>query len=115
MALGNIDDNFIYFLNNEGFITGDDVNSILNPVSILTAAQKAQKLVRLIKDRVELSPESYGVLIAELKRRGKRCEPIVKILEEEYAKQMQAGKLAIIIASVSQQISCTPKLPISFQ
>ena len=87
MALSNIDEGFIYFLNNEGFISNDNVNSIQNPVTILTAAQKAQELVKLIKDRVELCPESYGVLIAELRR---RCKSIVKLLGEEYAKQKQA-------------------------
>ena len=90
LALRDIGADFIYFLNNEGFITDDDVNSILNPVSVLTAAQKAQELVRLIKESVELSPESYGVLIAELKHRGRRCKAIVRLLGEEYTKQKQA-------------------------
>ena len=90
MALKNVDEGFVYFLRNEGFISDNDVDSILNPVAVLTVAQKAQELVKLIKDRVELSSDSYRTLVAKFKLMGRRYEPIVKILEGEYAKQMQA-------------------------
>ena len=49
--------------------------------------------MRLIKERVELSPdhgECYETLVSELRRKGIRFEPIVRILGEEYAKQKQA-------------------------
>ena len=46
LALRGIDGGFVYFLNNEGFISDEDLNRILEPVSVLTAAQKAEELVR---------------------------------------------------------------------
>ena len=78
---------FVYFLNNEGFIEDGDVDRILAAVTVLTPEQKAQELVKLIKERVDQEPQDYHKLMAEFKKRGKHCEPIVKILEAEYAKQ----------------------------
>ena len=93
LALKGIEGDFLFFLNREGFITDDVLSKILNPVTVITAAQKADELVMLIRDRVAMSPdESFRKLITELERRGKRCEHIVTTLRTEHAKQMGKGK-----------------------
>jgi hypothetical protein len=48
---------------------------------------KAGALVKGIKNRVNLDPESHHVLLERFKGGGERYRPIVTVLEEEYRKQ----------------------------
>ena len=78
----------VNFLYQNGFITGDVCSTVLDPVTLLTPADKARKLVEGIKDRVDLDKESYKVLFGGLIQGGVLYQPIVNILTEEYQRQL---------------------------
>ena len=87
-ALKGLDRNMVDFLYQNGFITSDVCSTVLDPVTLLTPADKACKLVEGIKDRVDLDKESYKVLFGGLVQGGVLYQPIVNILTEEYQRQL---------------------------
>ena len=87
-ALKGLDRNMVDFLYQNGFITSDVCSAVLDPVTLLTPADKARKLVEGIKDRVDLDKESYNVLFGGLVQGGVLYQPIVNILTEEYQRQL---------------------------
>jgi hypothetical protein len=86
-ALEGLDKDLVHFLNQEGFINDVVHNHILSPVTLLRADQKAGELAKWIIHRVKQHPPSYHVFLGRLKLSGKVYEPIVGILEAEFAKQ----------------------------
>jgi hypothetical protein len=90
-ALKGLDRNLIHFLNREGFIKDEVHDHILNPVTMLRDDQKAWELAKWIIHRVKQHPPSYHVFLGRLKLSGKVYEPIVGILEAEFAKQASPG------------------------
>jgi hypothetical protein len=82
-----LDKDLVHFLYQKDFITQDVYVYILNPLTLLTDYQKAEELSRWIINRVKQDPPSYHVLLGMLKQSGKVYEPIVRILEADFAKQ----------------------------
>lgn len=80
------DRGIVYFLHQEGFITQEVHDDVLNPSSVLTDPQKAGKLVTAIRDKVNLYTQNYQIFMNHL-RKSKRYGNIVKILDMEYSKQ----------------------------
>lgn len=91
-----LDERLVCLLNSEGFLTDD---TILNPVTSLTDTEKlkADDLVRCIVLRVQQDPGSYHMLLQWLKQSGDRYEPIVTILDREYARQVTPTQLGFPI------------------
>ena len=86
-ALKGVDRELIHFLHGEGFFHDDVRDKILNPVTLLTEAQKAGELVRWITNRVWQDSQSYHTLVNWLKLHGNHYRPIVTILRDEFAQQ----------------------------
>lgn len=87
-ALKGIDRDLVHFLCNKGFFNEDTSDIILNPESSWTKSQRAGEMVKWIKTRVELMSGSYYMLTDYLNSRGAFYQPIVKILNAEYLKQL---------------------------
>ena len=90
-ALSGLERELVHFLNREEFITDSVCNKVLDPRSSLDEDEKAGELVKGIKKRVKQDSTSYYTFIDELKRHGKRYQPIISKLEAEYAKLQGAG------------------------
>ena len=88
-SLRAIDRGIVHFLHQEGFITQEVHDDVLNPRSILTSHQKAGVLVTAIRDKVELSAKSFHAFLDHLRQSGKHYEAIVSILDKEYSMQEQ--------------------------
>ena len=87
-ALKGLDRNMVDFLYQNGFITDDVCDQVLNPVTLLSAADKARELVKGIKNRVKQDKRSYFVLVRCLTQGGVLYQSIVTTLAEEYHKQL---------------------------
>ena len=87
-ALKGLDRKMVDFLNQNGFITDDVCDQVLNRVTLLSAADKAHELVKGIKNRVKLDKGSYFVLVGGLTQGGVLYQPILNILAEEYQRQL---------------------------
>lgn len=72
------------FLLQQGFITQELYDDINDPRSNLTDAQKARMLVTAIRDRVELNPRNYHILVDYLCQNRIRYGDIIDILHGEY-------------------------------
>ena len=92
-ALFRSDRDVVHFLNQEGFITQEVHDDVLNPRSMLTDHQKAGELVSWIRMKVELSAQNYHALVKHLGQSGKHYESIVDILDNEYSRQRQEIKV----------------------
>ena len=79
----------VHFLLEEGFITQEVHDDVLDPRSILNCDQKAGKLVTGIRNKVKLYPQSYYTLINHLRQSGRECEGIVNILDSKYAQHAE--------------------------
>ena len=90
-ALSGLERELVHFLNREEFITYSVCNKVLDPRSTLDEDEKAGELVKGIKKRVKQDSASYYAFLNELKRHGKRYQPIISKLEAEYAKLQGAG------------------------
>ena len=88
-ALKGLDRRLVHFLQMEGFFSNDIADEIQNPRTLLTVEQKTGELVKWIKNRIQVHPRSYHVLLHRLKQSGQLYQPIVWILEAEYTKQLQ--------------------------
>ena len=93
-ALRALDRDMVHFLHQEGFITQEVHDDVMNPRSMLNSHQKAGELVTGIRNKVELSAQNYHTLVHHLRQSGKQCESLVGILDSEYSRQQQAGKLS---------------------
>ena len=82
----------MHFLHNEGFITQEVHDDVLNPRSMLSSHQKAGQLVTGIRNKVELSAQSYFILLDYLRLGGNQYENIVSILDNEYRRQKHSGE-----------------------
>ena len=91
-ALRVVDEDLILFLYQEGFITYEVSEDILNPKSMLTSRQKARELVTGIRNKVELSAQSYHTLVHRLRQSGKQYKSLMDILDREYIRQKQSGR-----------------------
>ena len=87
-ALKGLDRNMVDFLYQNSFTTDDVYDQVLNPVTILSAADKAHELVKGIKNRVKQDKGSYFVLVGGLTQGGVPYQPIVTTLAEEYQRQL---------------------------
>ncbi len=94
-ALFRSDRAIVHFLNQEGFISQEVHDEVLNPKSMWTDHQKAGELVTGIRNKVELSAQDYHTLLNHLHQSGKHYKGIVGILEKEYDRQEQTGKLLV--------------------
>jgi hypothetical protein len=79
-----LDKDLIHFQRDNGFITDEVHDEILNPQSMWTEAQKAREMAKWITKRVKLDPESFHTLLSHFKHSGVRYLPIAKTLEDEY-------------------------------
>lgn len=77
----------VYFLAAEGFFSDGEAEKVLNPVSLLDEEKKAGELVKWIKNRVEQDSGGYHTLMRWFEAAGNHYSPIVKILNEEFARQ----------------------------
>ncbi len=93
-ALLRSDRDIVHFLHQEGFITQEVHDEVLNP-RLLNEHQKAGELVTGIRNKVKLSAQDYHTLLNHLRQSGKHYKGIVSILEREYGRQEQTGKLLV--------------------
>ncbi len=93
-ALFRSDRAIVHFLHQKGFITQEVHDEVLNP-RLLNEHQKAGELVTGIRNKVKLSAQDYHTLLNHLHQSGKHYEGIVGILEREYDRQKQTGKLLV--------------------
>ena len=89
IALRSADRDIVHFLHQEGFVTQEVHDEVLNPRSMWTTHQKAGELLTGIRNKVELSAQSYHTLLKHLCQGGKQYEGIVSKLDEEYSWQEQ--------------------------
>lgn len=90
------DRDVVHFLHREGFILGDMCDDLLNPRSLLTAAEKAGLLVTSIRNRVKLGAQKYHRLVEYLGQNRRKYGNIVDILEREYAVLGETGETALL-------------------
>ena len=83
-ALQSLDRELVHFLLEEGFITENLSEKVLNPLTLLSAADKAGLLVPRIRDRVKLSFQDYHKLVEYLRLNKRKHGSIVDILDKEY-------------------------------
>ena len=97
-ALSELERGSVHFLAQEGFITDEVSERVLDPQSMLSGEQRAGLLVKGIKRRVKLDSKSYHTLLEHFKKGGNLYRPIVGILEKAYSK--------LIRRQESQNIAC---------
>ena len=105
-ALKGLDRNMVDFLYQNGFITDDVCDQVLNPVTSLSDVDKAYELVKAIKNRVKQDKESYLVLVDCLTQGGVLYQPVVKILAEEYQRQLVEQESGSISNKQQQTSEC---------
>ena len=72
------------FLHEQGLLTTDDYDVINSPTSRLSSAEKCSILVTAIRDRVELHPRNYHVVVNYMCQNSTRYRDIIEILNMEY-------------------------------
>lgn len=80
----------MHFLELKGFLTEPVHDKILSTDSGLTEHKKAVEVVRWITRRVGQDKQSFHTLVDWFKKHGEHYQPIVRILEAEYKKQVSA-------------------------
>ena len=85
------DRNIAQFLLQQGFITQERYNEVINPKSNLTDADKASMLVTAIRDRVELNTRNYRKLVDHLRQNIIRYGDIIEILDQEFHQTTAVG------------------------
>ena len=93
-ALKMLNRGLVYFLEEEGFISDDVCEKVLNPRTPLSEVERAGELVTRIRDRVKIDSRSFHQLVDRLKQDGATFEPIVKKLEAEYDAACNAAAAA---------------------
>lgn len=96
IAFSSLDRNLVHFLNQEGFITQEVCDDILNPRSTLTNREKAGELVTGIRKKVELSAPKYHSFLNYLCQRGKQYEDIVNILAKRLSEEGIIARLTCL-------------------
>ena len=71
------------FLFQQGFISKERHDEVINPKSLLTGADKASMLVTTIRNRVELNPRNYHKVV-DYMRQNIIFRDVVAILDAEY-------------------------------
>lgn len=84
----------VHFLLEEGFITQEVHDDVLDPKSMLNRDDKAGKLVTGIRNKVKLHPQRYYTLINHLRQSGRECEGIVNILDSKYAQHAEGNSMS---------------------
>ena len=86
IALRSAEAGFVHFLHNEGFITQEIHDDVLDPRCMLNSHQKAVKLVTAIRNSVELSAKSYDILVNYLRlhQKMRTYKIMLDILDEKY-------------------------------
>ena len=79
------------FLLQQGFITQERYDEVINPKSNLTDADKASMLVTAIRNRVELNPRNYHKVVDHLRQNIIRYGDIVEILDQQYHQTTAVG------------------------
>lgn len=113
-ALMGQDRELVHFLKEEGIITACVHDTILNPVSLLSEAEKAGELLRWIENRVKQDPPSFHALVRHFKQAhsGNLYQPIVRKLEAKYIDLQQVAVTATDQGSPSRalQQQCKPSV-----
>ena len=90
IALEN-DRDIALFLLQQGFITQERYDEVINPKSLLTDTDKASMLVTAIRNRVELNPHNYHKVVDHLCQNTKRYGDISEILNQQYHQTTAVG------------------------
>ena len=85
------DKDIALFLLQQGFITQERYDEVINPKSFLTDADKASMLVTAIRNRVELNPRNYHKVVNHLRQNIIRYGDIVEILDQQYHQTTAVG------------------------
>ena len=83
IALKN-DREIVQFLHEQGLITTDDYDVVSSPISRFPPAEKSSVLVAAIRDRIELHPRNYHVVVNYMCQNSTRYRDIIEILDKEY-------------------------------
>ena len=86
------DTDLALFLYQKGFILQPVYDVVLDPVSVFTDDDKAEKLLCCIRNEIKMSSEKYHQLVKQLRRNLPRYGTIVRILDQEF--QRLGGKNA---------------------
>ena len=81
------------FLHEQGLLMTDDYDVINSPTSRLSPAEKSSILVAAIRDRVELHPRNYHVVVNYMHQNSTSYRDIIEILDTEYQRITGAPKL----------------------
>jgi hypothetical protein len=73
----------IHFLRDEGFLSDEVHDEVLNPYTMLSDTQKSGELVRWITHRIKMDHTSFHILLHHLKQ-NVLFEPTVSKLKAEY-------------------------------
>ena len=79
------------FLLQQGFITQERYDEVINPKSSLTDADKVSMLVTAIRNRVELNPRNYHKVVDHLRQNIIRYRDIIEILDKQYHQTTAVG------------------------
>ena len=94
------------FLHEQGLLTKDDYDVISSPTSRLSPAEKSNTLVTAIRDRVELHPRNYHVVVNYMHQNNTRYKDIIEILGTEYQGNTGPG-----VSKVAPKLSSHQPLP----
>ena len=94
------------FLHKQGLLTKDDYDVISSPTSRLSPAEKSNTLVTAIRDRVELHPRNYHVVVNYMHQNNTRYKDIIEILGTEYQGNTGPG-----VSKVAPKLSSHQPLP----
>lgn len=103
-ALKRLERGLVHFLNLKEFCDDDVDDKILNPVTLLTEAQRAWELVKWIKHRVKQDPSSYHVLLDRLKQGGNLYQPIVHFPEAEHTTQLSTRNVPSRVGQLNRRV-----------
>ena len=109
------DRNIALFLLQQGFITQERYDEVINPKSNLTDAEKASMLVTAIRDRVELNPRNYHKVVDHLHQNIIRYGDIVEILDQQYHQTTAVGNPFQPGMRIRRDSMCIPSLALPAQ
>ena len=87
------DRNIAQFLHEQRLLTTDDYDAVNSPTSRLSPAEKSSILVAAIRDRIELHPRNYHVVVNYMHQHSTRYRDIIEILDKEYQGENSNTKL----------------------
>lgn len=74
------------FLLQEGVISKDTYDDVMNPRSTLTTVQKAGELLRELMDAIKMNCQKYHSFMGRFRENPRAYKDIVDILDEEFLK-----------------------------